>query len=331
MLNKKRKFGNLPTIFEVDCEDLEATGPPPTAMPAEMQSQSLPRGLSELLTEPLDLATSAPWAEAIETRLKEASKGDRRILLSWLCPALPFLALSEVGHSVVQVACRLATGTERHALIGRFHGSVADLCASPHGHQVLTTLIETMPVSSLDFVTHELAGQAGGVARHKCGYRVLEALSMHCSAEQMTCLANEIVLETVELSKHKYGNFVVQHLLEYGTQACRADMIRQMLPEIPRLSMERTANRVVQRALCHSSLQEQSLIAIAVAQAATPISLVDIACSRRGSAVLAELANIDVCAADVRLRLSVALPRLSQSKFGRRVAAHFCLMSAASV
>jgi len=99
---------------------------------------------------------------------------------------------------------------------------------------------------------------------------------------------------------------------------------------MPRLAMERTAHHVVQKAFDFAGVQEQYLIAMALLQAARPISIIDIACSRCGSSMLAELAGNHACAEQIRPRLEPALPRLLQSKFGRRVAAQFSLLPLAA-
>lgn len=329
-MHKKRKL-YLPTIFETNCEQLREDAAPLAAAAPQLQSQLRPRGLPELLKEPQDLAWVPLWAETVETLLKEACKADRHALLCWLCPALPFLAFSEVGSSVVQVACRVATGTDRTMLTRKFQGHVVDLCVSPHGHQALTTLVETMPICMLGFVIHELTGKAAEIARNRFGYRVLESMARHCSEEQMIGLAHEIVQETVELSRHSYGNFVVQHMLEYGTRVCQCDIIRQMLPGLPLLAIDRTGSNVVQKALDNSSLYEQRVLAAALAKATGPISLVVIASSRCGSLLLAEMANSDVCTEELRPHLVEVLPRLSGSKYGRRVADLFGLMPGTEV
>merc|ERR1711907_504264 len=149
---------------------------------------------------------------------------------------------------------------------------------------------------------------------------------MHCSESQMAGLAQEIALATVELSRHAHGNFVVQHLLEYGTEACRCEILRRLMPEMSLLAIDRTASHVVEKAIEFSEIQEQCLIAMALLQAPKPISIVDVACSRCGSSILAELAENDACATQLRLQLGMALPRLVQSKFGRRVLDRFELM-----
>jgi hypothetical protein len=276
------------------------------------------------VTEPFSIASNAGWADAVAARLKDACCSDRAPLLAWLCEGLPALAFTELGSGVVQLACRVAAGIERNVLTSKFQGSILDLCASPHGYQVLTTLVETMPVSAITFIARELTGKGGEIARSRFGYRVLEAMIMHCSESQMAGLIDEIIADTVQLSRHTYGNCVVQHLLEYGTDSCQSSIVRHMMPEMCSLAMDRTASHVVQKALDFSEVRQCS-IAMAMVQADNPISLADVACSRCGSSVLAELAQSASCAEDLRLELGKALPRLSRCKFGRRVVAKFDL------
>lgn len=325
--NKKRKLLTLPTIVEEDSEDSEEDLVPPATAPlAALQHPPLSSWLPESFTEPRFLASSAPWTKAVEARLKTACETDRSVLLTWLCSALPDLAHSENGSGLVQLACKVATGTERTMLVSPLQGFVASLCVSPHGHQALISLIETMPMSKIGFVAHELVGRAGEMARNRFGYRVCEALIMHCTEAQMSELGQEFISETVELARHGHGNFVMQHLLEYGTASYKTEIIRRLMPETSLLAMDRTASHVVAKALGCAVFQEQCLIALALLQAATPISLVDVACSRGGSSILVEIADIGACGAEFRPRLLEALPRLVKSKFGRRVGERFGLM-----
>lgn len=327
MRSKKRRLSNLPTIVEADAEDLEADSGAGLATSALVapKPQPLPSGLAGQF-DSQSLISSSVWADSVSMRLKEAGDAERQALLFWLCTVFPSLAFTEHGSSVAEVACKVAEGVERSMIAGKLKGHVTALCVSPYGHQVLTTFIETMPVSALGFVLSELVGKEGDMARHEFGYRVLEALIRHCSEQQIVGLANNIILETVELSRHRHGNFVVQHLLEYGVPECRSSIIRRMQSEIAPLAMDRVASHVVHKAHDHAGIQDQCLIAKALTQAASPASLADVAGSRCGSAILIEMASIDACAPEIRLRLAGMLPHLVQSKFGRRVLHHFRLM-----
>jgi len=330
--NKKRRLLRMPTIVEEDPEEdfvlaLPARSTAEAGHQPRPQLQLPPNVLPEFAPGLLRLTTHASYADEVLAQLKCAGESDRRVLLAWLSVGLPSLAFSETGSHVVELACKVAKGAERYALIFKLQGFVAHLCVSAHGHQVLTTIVETMPVSTIGFVATELLGQAGDVARNKFGYRVLEAMIMHCSESQMADLARELVSEAVALAKHPYGNFVIQHLLEYGTEASRSAIIEQLLCEMPLLAMDRAASNVVAKALEASDAQTQTSIAMTLLHTAKPISIVDVACSRCGSSILVELANANTCAAELRLRLGEAAPRLTRSKFGRRVVDQFGLMA----
>jgi len=331
---KKRRLAKLlprmPTIAEAE-EDKECAllaSSVVVAAPPWQPGQLLPSGLPENLTDPMTLASSPQCAEAFAARLKTACENDRRVLLSWLSTVFPSLALSEVGSHVVQVACKVASGIQRTMLVSKLKGTqtVLDLCMSPHGCEVLTTLVESMPVSAIGFVPQALTGRGGQIARHRFGFRVLEALTMHCSVPQMAALAQELMLEAAALSRHAYGHRVIQHLLEYGTQACQSCIIQNLMPEMPLLAMDRTATRVVEKALDHVGVKELHLIAMALLQSARPASLVDVACSRGGSSIIVELANREVFVSEFRMHLAKEEPRLAQSKFGRRVIDHSAIL-----
>lgn len=214
-------------------------------------------------------------------------------------------------------------GSDRSMLVSQLEGSVIDLCMSPHGHQVLASVVETMPVSALGFVAAEMEGRGAMTARHRFGSRVLEVMIMHCLEAQMTELAKEIVFETVELSRDPHGNRVIQHLLEHGTGECRSEIIRRLQPDMPSLAADRTATRVVAKAFDFSNEQEQRLLAMSFLQPSSRVA--DVACSRCGSSVLAQIANLGYCRAEFRVKLARDSRRLTPSKFGRRVLHSFDL------
>merc|ERR1740117_1359771 len=91
--------------------------------------------------------------------------------------------------------------------------------------------------------------------------------------------------------------------------------------------MHRTASHVVAKAFNYGSLADKHSIAKALLQASAPVSVADIACSRCGSSILEDVANIEAFLSEFRPSLVEALPRLGQSKFGRRVLTSFGLMA----
>merc|ERR1719487_2521430 len=104
-------------------------------------------------------------------------------------------------------------------------------------------------------------------------------MTMHFSESQMVDLLTEIVVKTVELSRDPCGSAVIKNLLEYASMECRADIIRRLIPEAVLMSMHRTASRVVEKAFNCCNDIEQKLIAAALLEAKSPLSVVDIACS----------------------------------------------------
>merc|ERR1719229_1406330 len=89
--------------------------------------------------------------------------------------------------------------------------------------------------------------------------------------------------------------------------------------------MDRIASHVVEKAFDYAGASECMLMAAGLLQANKGITVVDIACSRRGSTILCELAEVDLCTEDFRAPFVEALQRLDHSKFGRRVIASFGL------
>merc|ERR1719440_1479673 len=240
---RKRRICKLPTIPESVEENMTEEVASQACLKTNLLwPESIPSDSSASLPiDPMNLCADSSWADTVTARLKDACCSERHALIAWLSAALPWLAFTEMGSAVVQFAFTVARGVERDLLMCKLHGSILELSTSAHGHLVVATLVETMPVSAIGFVAQELAGQTVQIARHRFGYRVLEALIMHCAEPQLTRLAQEIIQETVTLSKHAYGHSVILHLLEYGTKSCKADIVRKMMPDIHSLAMDRTS------------------------------------------------------------------------------------------
>jgi len=323
----------LPTIVEADAEELEEVGVQAPTSPTSTESSptSTPSlalaGLPESLTDPLSIISNTDNAAVVVERLKDGSKTDRRQLFTWLLKALPILSVFEGGSKVVQVALEVATGSDRIVIAHEFHGSVLNLCTSPYGHEVLVTLVQTMPVSSIGFVASEIEGRGKEIACDRYGSSVLEAMTMHCSQVQMAKLAAELANEAVDLSRHSRGSAVVQSLLEYASPECRVAIAQRLIPKAAKLAKHATASRVVEKAFRHCDDEQQQAIASSLLQAHAPQSLVDVACSRRGSSILEEISRSSIDTTEFCSQFAKSLPRLRKAKFGRRVMQHFGLTS----
>jgi len=318
----------LPTIVE-GIEDLEEVHCLATTTLAESWHTSTSSraiaGLPESLTDPLSIISNADCAAAVLQRLRDGSRAERRQLFIWLMKALPRLAISEAGCEVVTTALDVATGADRTMIASAFHGSVLNLCTSPHGNKVLVTLVQSMSVSSIEFVADEIAGCCARIARDRFGSLVLEAMTMHCSEDQVATLAAELVDDAVELSRHPHSSSFIQNLLEYGPPKCRKAIAERLIPEAPSLAMHHRGRFVVEKAFQHCEDEDHQAMAEAFLQAASPSAVPDVACSRHGSSILEEIAWSDVHTSAIRAKLSMALLRLGKSKYGRRVMVHFGL------
>jgi hypothetical protein len=310
----------LPTILEVAGEGHgEASDVAPSS-----PSVVLPTSLPQSLVDPVVLVDNASDTDLVVKALKDGCKQDKSKIAAWLVTAMPTLSKDKVGSGAVKVALENATGIDRKMLVSALRGSVSQLCVSPHGFEVLVTVVETMPVSDIGFVAYEMIGHGTEVARNRWGSHVLEAMTMHCTEEQMAQLETELAQESLQMSRHPYANSVVQHLLEYASDRCKAEVVKRLLPEISLLAMDRVASHVVEKALIYSDHAHQ--IAASLVWADKP-SLEDIACSRRGSCVLVEIAGGSFCVPEFRRRLWGSSARLSHSKFGRKVLTGFSLES----
>lgn len=300
----------LPSIDE----DLEL------AILSETLPESVPeRFNSKALPDPFCLSADSSVASRIVHMLTNACQADRSCIVAWLVKAVPSLSVSEHGSNVVKTALEHAIGPDRHLLIAALHGSVINLYESRFGHEVLARLIEVMPVVSLGFVITEITGRAMLMAQNRFGSHILELLIMYFKESQITGLLDELLQEIEVLSKHQYGNTVVQHLVEYGSETYRANIIQRLLPHVPLLIMHRSGSHVIQRLLDYGDMQQQQSIIFSLLQASKPVCLADVACSRCGSVVLESIHDIGDFDENLCCQLEQHLPRLSSTKFGRRV------------
>lgn len=267
-------------------------------------------------------------------------------MFKWILPAAKALALSKHGCRVIQKAIEVAQpilgGDNQDLIIDQLKGSVVELYKSPNGNHVVTKMIEVLPPAHLGFLLEELAGTAVIVARHQYGCRVLERLIEHCQAVQIAGLVEEVLEEAESLCRHPFGNFVMQHIFEHGLQDWK-DKIAEQIAEtnifehglqswkIALLAKHRTASHVVQSALDHGGEDIQRILTTALMSANGEDSFVDVACSRYGSFVVEEIANIQAYSGMVAEILKVDLSRLTADQYGKRVAAKFDLDELPSV
>lgn len=275
---------------------------------------------------PLKLRDSAERAEEVRVQLQEGNRLMRSRMVQWLAEAAVPLSLSKHGCRLMQVAIEVASGTGRERLVNQLRDSVCDLYKSPHGNHVLCKLIEVLPAASVGFVLDAICGKATSVAKHRFGCRVLERLIEHCTESQLTPLIEELVQEAEPLSRHEYGNFVVQHLLEYFP-ATRSGIMARLLASLSTLAMHRAGCHVVVHALHHCSPAEhRAMLERLMSSDEAPALLAEIACSRFGSLVVEELADVPACVTEARSALTYALPHIVQTECGLRVAQRFGLV-----
>jgi len=275
----------------------------------------------ESCCDPLALGSDVHLCAEICQRLDASSGAEGHCLMARLAPALGQLSVTKHGCRVVQKALEVAGGRDRQTLLRELRGRTLDLISSPNGNHVLQKLVEVFPAGSIMFVSEELAVWGGAaVARHKFGCRVLERLLEHWPEDAVGQLVEDVIAQVPALSLHPFGNFVVQHLLEHGSSVQRASVIGALLPALPRLAQHRISSHVVQRAVDSGGPGDRlALVSTLLAGEGT---LVAVACTRCGSFVAEQLLDLPQELSDgVRHVLLASLPELSESRFGRRVAA----------
>lgn len=301
----------LPTIAEE--EDFDACSP---SLP------QLSKDLQKLLADPSKLLTSAPDAQAFAASLKHTHKREHSLMLDSLGISLRMMAFSEQARVVVLAAIDVAVGSERNRFVRIFQGHVLELSMSPHGHEVLIKMIETLPPYLLGFVAEEMTSRAATVAEHKYGCLALGTFFTYCPPSMTSEIAREVAEKANHLAYHWQGKNVLQQLLEHGSSDCRSLIVHHLMPQLPLLAVNRAAANVVKQALQFANNSEQHMMVHALLQ----VSLVDIACSRGGSAVLQEVHRLGFYRSEVQLQLANSASRLSKCRFGRRIARYVGLL-----
>lgn len=259
-------------------------------------------------------------------RFDSAGRVERSQLLADISKVTKTLALSKHGCRVVQKALEVASSADRDKLVAQLEPFVEELYDSPHGNHVLTKIIEVMPSATIGFVVAKFVGKGPAVARHRFGCRVLERLIEHCDETQIGPLIDEIVAESAAMCRHPYGNFVLQHLFEHSPQH-RDPILDRMLNLLPELAGHRTASHVVQKVMDYSEEDSRQSIVDSLVKAESPNSLFDLACSRYGSFVVEQLADMSEAGDEVKRILADRFDELSQSPFGKRVLERFGLVN----
>lgn len=306
---------------------------------AMMQKDPFITGMSPVAPHHAELGNPLEVAENAEKCLELLAKfekgtpeqcyelGER--LAQWLTPVIKRIALSREGCRVVQKVLETAGASSRDTLAKQLEPHIQELIGSPHGNHVVAKMVEIMPPGAVGFVIEAIQNNPAEIARHRFGCRILERLVEHCSEKQMSSVFDAVVFQAEPLCRHPYGNFVVSHLLEHGSSIRRVRILNQLLPTLPQLAMHRTASHVVQKAIDHSDEDGKRRLVERLLNAQSPNSLVDIACSRYGSFVVEDLANVNVGKEDMIRYLESGVDRLNASQFGKKVMDCFELVGCA--
>lgn len=244
----------------------------------------LDAGLQALLDSP-------ERCKEMVARLSGTDHEELHELLVWLQPALRHLSLTKAGCRLVQKAFEVsgANGV-RDLMIAELKDHVVELYESPHGNFVLSKAIEVLPAAKTDFILSALLGRGVEVSKHRFGCRVLCRLLEHCDEEQIGQLLDEILEEAAMLATDEYGNYIVQAALEHASPDRKLAIQQRLLPGFATLALHKDGSRVAERLLDYCAFEQQQIAIGALLQA--PQGLVEIACDRYGSYVIAHLFDL---------------------------------------
>jgi len=306
--NVRARKERLPTIREDECQDLEKD--------ATQVQLTLCRTFGDL-----EGNVTAEIADDVIKFLKAMPREAFAAALQFLGPKMRHLALSETGSRIVRCAIDKATSADRHVLLAAFRNSVVELSRSTSGHEILVQLIDCIPVFSLNFMICETISCCAELALHKNGSDVIESMLLHFHPTQLSDFSMKLVEAAPRLTRSPSGSRVLQTLVEYGGPSCRELLLRQLLPQAGHLAMNPSGSHLI-RKLLEQGDETGQLVAGALLEAvrSKAVQVVNIACSRCGSAVLQQMSSIEAPeVAELQTRLNEAVPFLEKSRYGRRL------------
>jgi pumilio RNA-binding family len=272
---------------------------------------------------PLDVAENAERCSELLAKFDQSTPEQSyelaEKLAQWLTPVVRRFALSREGCRVVQKVLEHAGAGSRDKLAKQLERHIPELIGSPHGNHVVAKMVEIMPPGAVGFVIEAVKKNPAEFARHRFGCRILERLVEHCSEKQMSSVYDVIVGEAEPLCRHPYSNFVISHLLEHGSSGRRVGILDQLLPTLPQLAVHRTASHVVQKAIDHCDEDGKRRMVERLLVEPSPNSFIEVACSRYGSFVVEDLANVNTCKDDMSRCLGSGVDTLSASQFSKKV------------
>jgi len=199
---------------------------------------------------PLHSAT-LPLVERLTAGL-EAGGETRVIALASLRGNVRNLTFDRCGCRVVQLAIKVAEQDVVAELVRELHGHVYEAVHSPYGNYVIQKIVQVLPLSIAKFVSEELSGVAGSVARHRYGCRILCRIFEQPIVDAVVvALAEELIAETVHLSRHVYAHHGMQALIEPGLPHHRQQSIGALRRNMSVNAQNRNANYVIETILKH--------------------------------------------------------------------------------
>jgi len=261
-------------------------------------------------------------------RIEGGEAVEQRQMLLCLQNGLVQLSLSKGGCRIVQKFVEVAAGRDRDLIISKLEDHIVELYESPHGNFVLSKAIEKWPAAKNSFIVTALLGRGITLSKHRFGCRILCRLLEHCPEQQIGLLLDEILLDVDMLARDDFGNYIVQAALEHASQSRQEGMRAQLLPGFASLAMHKDGSRVAERLLDYCSFEGQCVAIQALLQAEGESSLVEVACSRYGSYVIAQLAGLRQVHAEIHEIESILasnLQCLQESQHAERVIVAFGL------
>jgi len=162
------------------------------------------------------------------------------------------LSLQMYGCRIVQKAFASLQDTYKVQLLQEFHGHVMDCIHDQNGNHVIQKIIETCSQLQLDFLYDQVFDKVNQLSCHPYGCRVLQRMLEHSLNKRQLLDLLGTCYEA--LLDDQYGNYVIQHVLQYGRYQDREQLCQIVIrKDLLTLSKQKFASNVVEKLLKHGT------------------------------------------------------------------------------
>ncbi|KAI9144916.1 armadillo-type protein [Paraphysoderma sedebokerense] len=253
----------------------------------------------------------------------------RRALASLIVGKMVELSRDQYACHVVQKAIFHIDEDIKASLVSEFLRSIPDAIVHQYASHVVTAIVQTKwvtaPPAVILYFQRALVNRWHTVALNEHGSLVVQSILDSCTEDERRPIIQEILNYAIPISKGQWGNWVIQHILQYsGSTNDKQTIFDVVNAHLIDLSVSRYGSKVIEKMLKVGT--KDQIIAL-VRKVVSPgegglIPLLSIAEDEFGNYVTQYILchNHNSHRAYCIELLRPLLPRLKNSKYGRRIA-----------